>query len=366
MRGNEDSSSAYRNSGHSLTTPKIAQGKAKDLFSKFSSFREETHKQFSTFINAHSENINKGLNSLVEEVCQLQTQVLTITNEKNVLQTWVAMITNEKTVLHTQVSIITNEKNVLLETVANLNAEVRQLNAKLPVVTDSQKAKDIQNQATQDAVDSKEETPDPKKVDEHYAKGTTITDEIGDDEENVDFSVQTSHQRDKYTLNGQNQHTKDKPTKRKENKWMTVEACKICGKVYQRCHLYLCHYLVHSDKKEFECSLCSKFCETPSDLKEHMKVHGADKKFWHCCELCDKHFTNKTKFEVHIGIHNGFKPFPCDLCNKSFVQKSNMDEHRRIHTGEKPFICELCAAAFCRRSGKREYQVFHSLQSVVL
>lgn len=60
----------------------------------------------------------------------------------------------------------------------------------------------------------------------------------------------------------------------KTDKWRTAEACKICGKAYPRSYLYSRHYLVHSDKKEFECGMCDKCFKTPGDLKAHMKVGG--------------------------------------------------------------------------------------------
>ena len=150
---------------------------------------------------------------------------------------------------------------------------------------------------------------------------------------------------------------KDKPEKGKDSKWRTAEACKICGKVYPRSYLYSRHYLVHSDKKEFECGFCGKFFKTPGDLKAHMKVHGADdEKFRHCCELCGKRFTQRANLDAHLRVHSGFKPFACDFCNKSFSQKGNMEEHRRTHTGEKPYVCEICAAAFVRRSGQSKLE----------
>ena len=109
----------------------------------------------------------------------------------------------------------------------------------------------------------------------------------------------------------------------------------------------------HSDKREFECSLCGKLFEAPIDLMDHMKVHGANnKKPFYCCLHCGKHFKNKDKFDMHLNIHNGIKPYPCETCNKSFVQRSYLDIHKRIHTGEKPYVCELCAAAYISKPGK--------------
>ena len=102
MAENEDNSSAYKNRGYSKTSQIVIQNEVKDLFYKFNSLREETHKEFSTIINGHSESISKGIDDLVEE--ELQAQV----------------------------SIIAHERNVLLETVANLNSEIRKLSARLP------------------------------------------------------------------------------------------------------------------------------------------------------------------------------------------------------------------------------------------
>ena len=163
---NEDyHSSAYKNRSHPMSSQAVTQGVASDLFSKFSLFREETHKQLSAFINSHRASINKGLNSLVVEMCQLQTQVSIITNEKNVLQTQFAMITNERNALQTQVSIITNEKNVLLQTVANLNAEIQGQNANLPSAAGLQEADESHHQPVQDTGGSKMKTPSTREID---------------------------------------------------------------------------------------------------------------------------------------------------------------------------------------------------------
>ena len=91
----------------------------------------------------------------------------------------------------------------------------------------------------------------------------------------------------------------------KESKSKTAEACKICGKVYPKSYLYSRHYLMHSDKREFECGLCGKFFKTPGNLKSHMKVHAAnDEKFQHCCELCGKCFTERRNLDEHLHVHS--------------------------------------------------------------
>ena len=131
MGGTEANSSCYQNSGHSHVSQKIIQSEVNELYKKFRYLRVETHKQFSSIMNAHEGSIDKGINDLAEVVGQLQAHV----------------------------SVITNEVNILLETVANLNGEIRQLNAKLPVITGVQEAEKIHDGATQDVSNSEQETP---------------------------------------------------------------------------------------------------------------------------------------------------------------------------------------------------------------
>ena len=76
---------------------------ANDLFEKLSSWSEESHGQITKIITSHNSSIRKGIRDLAEEVDGLQAEL----------------------------SIIKKERTVLLETVDNLNGEIRQLNAKL-------------------------------------------------------------------------------------------------------------------------------------------------------------------------------------------------------------------------------------------
>ena len=84
------------------------QEEAKDLFEKLISWKEESHRQISSTINSLSSNIDIGFQDLVEEVCGIQSELL----------------------------VLRKERTVLLDTVGNLNSEIRQLNSKLRPLSD--------------------------------------------------------------------------------------------------------------------------------------------------------------------------------------------------------------------------------------
>ena len=59
------------------------QSEVKYLLEKLSSWKEETNKQLSNIINSHTSNINKSVNDLADEVCNLQTKLSIITKERD-------------------------------------------------------------------------------------------------------------------------------------------------------------------------------------------------------------------------------------------------------------------------------------------
>merc|ERR1712154_118118 len=79
-------------------------------FEKLLSWRNESHKEISCIINSYNSHVKMGINNLVKEVSNLQDEL----------------------------TVIRKEKNVLLETVENLNGEIRHLSAKMPSKKPSQ------------------------------------------------------------------------------------------------------------------------------------------------------------------------------------------------------------------------------------
>ena len=75
------------------------QSEVRDLFKKLTSFKEESQRQLSDIINGCTYNISEGIKNLVEEVCDLKTQL----------------------------SLTAKERDDLLETVDKLNGEIRHM-----------------------------------------------------------------------------------------------------------------------------------------------------------------------------------------------------------------------------------------------
>ena len=93
-------------------TLKMSKGKldyrseAKTFFEELVSWKDEAHKQISNIINSHSSNINSGIESLVEENGGLRAEL----------------------------SVLRKERTVLLDTVDNLNGEMKRANVKLQLL----------------------------------------------------------------------------------------------------------------------------------------------------------------------------------------------------------------------------------------
>ncbi|CAD7012167.1 unnamed protein product [Ceratitis capitata] len=87
------------------------------------------------------------------------------------------------------------------------------------------------------------------------------------------------------------------------------------------------------------------------------------------CGICNKHFENKTNYDMHMQMHadkppkprkkqtkNTFegKGFPCQYCGRTFQRPFEKVRHERIHTGEKPHACESHLHFEAERSYKCE------------
>ena len=321
---------------------KDCQNEIKEVFDKLSSWREQSHHEFSEIINAHSSNISKGISDLVEEVGELKAEL----------------------------SLIRKERNVLVETVGYLNVEIRHLNAKLPILEPSDTDRSL-NQGFQEIDNSEAEGPSTSEQD---IDRQIIHDEIGHEElaiKHEDISNQNfghsgndllknwNHSNDSVDndvehLQAKNDPTQDKLVKADQKRKNTLgranlkESDSPCGKKKMKLHS-------NTHSEDFICPHCnfafsandnlrihlinihSKFeviKESPSINYDHSKEQNKSK---FKCEQCSYKTNFISHFKRHIEGEHKNNPLVCPVCG---------DTVSGYHYGQ--LTCDSCKQFFKR------------------
>lgn len=109
------------------------------------------------------------------------------------------------------------------------------------------------------------------------------------------------------------------------------------------------------NKKQFECTLCSKILSTKDSLKKHSMLHTGEKPYE--CVLCSKHFISKNSMITHMEIHTREPPVCCSVCNNLIdvnIIASHIEDHKL-----KRFSCNDCGKLFRLKSELKKHQIMH-------
>nr|XP_049700172.1 zinc finger protein 771 isoform X1 [Helicoverpa armigera] len=122
-----------------------------------------------------------------------------------------------------------------------------------------------------------------------------------------------------------------------------THTCPHCQKVFTRKFNFKLHLARHSGSREFWCSSCGAGAASRWLAARHCRPRARRP-----CPLpgCGKTYSSATNLAVHLRAHSGERPFECNDCGKKFSSKNTLQNHIRIHTGALPYICAICGAQF--------------------
>ena len=95
--------------------------------------------------------------------------------------------------------------------------------------------------------------------------------------------------------------------------------------------------------KMWKCNECNKTFTSKSGFGMHIQHHTG--KYSHFCSICRKGYNNGYHFKLHMRGHEG-KGFPCEYCGKVFKKIQSKKYPESEHTGVYRFTCTVCSKGF--------------------
>lgn len=147
---------------------------------------------------------------------------------------------------------------------------------------------------------------------------------------------------------------KKKSKKQKGERDTEKVFCSDCNKTYSSRKNYEIHLQKNNGKCYFECEYCSKvFYYKKSKLDVHIRsAHTKERPY--VCEVCGKGYVTPDKLRIHVRVHTGEKPCVCDQCGKAFYSLGQLSIHKNYHHiwKQEPhmFKCEECHSGFSSKN----------------
>lgn len=150
----------------------------------------------------------------------------------------------------------------------------------------------------------------------------------------------------------------------------------ICGKCFKTYSAMSNHHIVHTQTKDFSCSICSFSTNTKANLNVHtrrhtgvqpyeckhcsMKFRTASSAAKHMRNIHEKQKSNKVRSNIMVSIATFIDflfHFQCEQCKRSFFTRESLRKHCVIHTGLKPFYCPQtgCSCMYSWYNGLKKH-----------
>ncbi|CAL4060373.1 unnamed protein product [Meganyctiphanes norvegica] len=133
--------------------------------------------------------------------------------------------------------------------------------------------------------------------------------------------------------------------------------CNLCEKSFVEKHRYEDHLITHSTEKAFTCHICDKQFKRQRPLNDHLaRAHSEQSKI---CSYCHKHFNSSQELEAHKQVHK--RDYPCNACGHVYTSKAALLNHLVVHhTEASPHSCHLCGQTFVKQANLKSHLVTHS------
>ncbi|XP_078265770.1 PR domain zinc finger protein 15 isoform X4 [Rhinoraja longicauda] len=145
---------------------------------------------------------------------------------------------------------------------------------------------------------------------------------------------------------------------------LRVYQCHICNKYFNNSSNLKRHIRSHGAKL-YKCDECAKEFSRKESLKQHVSYKHSRNEVDDCymfqCSTCLKAFRIRTALEFHncrTGKRDD-KTFQCDMCFRFFSTNSNLSKHKKKH-GDKKFSCDTCGKMFYRKDVMLDHQRRHT------
>ena len=339
------------------------QSEVKYLLEKLSSWKEEINEQLSNIIDSHASNINKGINDMAEEVCDLRSKHSVITKERDDLLKKVAKLSSENTQLRAAINIIQplpDPQESILCGVRNQNNRERR-----PRVTCETRDQE-QHLSNSEISYSIDELKDKNPLDNQrilfsstYTEYTNADDiEIKHeslDEGEIDGDDETDHGQEEYVSGSKNNLTSLEVTLPFQD-----HICPDCSLVLSTKENLRLHFINSHPKLELTGKLPGENHES-SDISDNLEMKVGEISRDHKlkeernnskrgenvkCDQCPYETIQKINMNEHIKfVHENIRNHKCTICGCAFKYKSCLKRHiYSVHKmGEKKFKCNQCS-----------------------
>ena len=188
-------------------------------------------------------------------------------------------------------------------------------------------------------------------------------------------------------------HLSVSPSKRRHSDKRSFN-CDICSASFKKkSHLQVHVQAVHDNIKDFKCGECSFAATTKGTLARHYNERHSKTHIFNC-DLCHYTSARKENIKIHTkNVHGKFKTFKCLLCTATYqdreslqghiertheigsqfrciicdfatTTKNNLDNHIKTHGSETSFVCTQCQRSFHRRGSLNKHiREYHTLRS---